>query len=96
MNIIGLPDTAIQEAKERVRAAPRNSDCAFPLWRITVNLAPADLKKKVRPTTYPSRFACCLASGKSISCLPERYSWVNFLWRGLRHTKGMLAMVSVA
>ena len=96
MNIIGLPDTAIQEAKERVRAALRNSDCEFPLRRIAVNLAPADRKKKARPTTSPSRFACCLASGKSISCLPERYSWVNFLWRGLRHTKGMLAMVSVA
>ena len=96
MNIIGLPDTAIQEAKERVRAALRNSDCEFPLRRIAVNLAPADRKKKARPTTYPSRFACCLASGKSISCLPERYSWVNFLWRGLRHTKGMLALVSCA
>jgi len=96
MNIIGLPDTAIQEAKERVRAALRNSDCEFSLRRITVNLAPADRKKKARPTTYPSRFACCLASGRSIPCLPERYSWANFLWRGLRHTKGMLAMVSVA
>ena len=96
MSIIGLPDTAIQEAKERVRAALRNSDCEFPLRRIAVNLAPADRKKKARPTTYPSRFACCLASGRSISCLPERYSWVNFLWSGLRHTKSMLAMVSVA
>ena len=96
MNIIGLPDTAIQEAKERVRAALRTRDCEFPLRRIAVNLAPADRKKKARPTTYPSRFACCLASGRSIPCLLERYSWVNFLWRGLRHTKGMLAMVSVA
>jgi len=52
MNIIGLPDTAIQEAKERVRAALRNSDCEFPLRRITVNLAPADLKRRpgLRPT----------------------------------------------
>ena len=74
MNIIGLPDTAIQEAKERVRAALRNSDCEFSLRRITVNLAPADLKKKARPTTYPSQFACCLAPDRSIPCLPERYS----------------------
>ena len=43
--IVGLPDTAVQEARERVRAAIRNSGCEFPLRRITVNLAPADTKK---------------------------------------------------
>ena len=43
-NIVGLPDAAVQEANERVRAALRNSDCEFPMRRITVNLAPADLK----------------------------------------------------
>jgi len=44
-NIVGLPDTAVQEAKERVRSAIKNSDFAFPRQKITVNLAPADLKK---------------------------------------------------
>ena len=44
-NIVGLPDTAVQEARERVRAAIRNSDCEFPMRRITANLAPADLRK---------------------------------------------------
>ena len=44
-NIVGLPDTAVQEARERVRAALRNSGFEFPLRRITANLAPADLKK---------------------------------------------------
>ncbi|MEE8158581.1 MAG: magnesium chelatase domain-containing protein, partial [Dehalococcoidia bacterium] len=39
-NIVGLPDTAVQEARERVRAAIRNSGCEFPVRRITVNLAP--------------------------------------------------------
>ncbi len=43
--IVGLPDTAVQEAKERVRAAIRNSGCEFPMRRVTVNLAPADLRK---------------------------------------------------
>jgi magnesium chelatase family protein len=43
--VVGLPDAAVQEAKERVRAAIRNSGFAFPMKRITVNLAPADLKK---------------------------------------------------
>jgi len=44
--IVGLPDTAVQEARERVRAAIRNSGFTFPMRRITVNLAPADLKKR--------------------------------------------------
>ena len=43
--IVGLPDTAVQEARERVRAAIRNTGYEFPLKRITVNLAPANLKK---------------------------------------------------
>lgn len=45
-NIVGLPDTAIKESKERVRAAIKNSDYEFPLNRITINLAPANLKKE--------------------------------------------------
>ena len=43
--IVGLADAAVQEARERVRAAIRNSGAAFPMRRIVVNLAPADLKK---------------------------------------------------
>ncbi|PCJ19550.1 MAG: magnesium chelatase [Candidatus Cloacimonadota bacterium] len=44
--IVGLPDTSIQEAKERVRAAIQNSGFKFPRERITINLAPAQLKKE--------------------------------------------------
>lgn len=40
--IVGLPDTAVQEARERAHPAIRNSGCIFPLKRITVTLAPAD------------------------------------------------------
>src|SRR5215210_8397274 len=43
--IVGLPDTAVQESRERVRAALVNCEFEFPLRRITVNLAPADLRK---------------------------------------------------
>src|SRR3989339_1129171 len=43
--IVGLPDTAVQEAKERVRSAIKNSQVRFPRTKLTVNLAPADLKK---------------------------------------------------
>ncbi len=44
--IVGLPDSSIREAKDRVRASISNSGYKFPLKRITVNLAPADLKKE--------------------------------------------------
>ncbi len=45
-NVVGLPDTAVKEARDRVRAAIKNSGFDFPMKRITVNLAPADLKKE--------------------------------------------------
>jgi len=44
-DIVGLPDAAVKEARERVRAAAKNSGMTFPTGRITVNLAPANLKK---------------------------------------------------
>lgn len=44
-DIVGLPDTAVKEARERVRAAVKNSGFSFPVGRITVNLAPANLRK---------------------------------------------------
>lgn len=45
-NLVGLPDTAVKESRERVRAAIKNSNFQFPVKRITVNLAPADIKKE--------------------------------------------------
>lgn len=45
-NIVGLPDAAIKESKERVRTAIKNSGYDFPLNRITINLSPANLKKE--------------------------------------------------
>jgi len=44
--VVGLPDAAVQEARERVRAAVRNSGYEFPLRRVTVNLAPAERRKE--------------------------------------------------
>lgn len=44
--IVGLPDAAVSEAKERVRSAIKNSGYDFPLKKIVINLAPADLKKE--------------------------------------------------
>lgn len=44
-SIVGLPDTAVKESKERVRSAIKNSGCDYPIRRKTINLAPADLRK---------------------------------------------------
>ena len=44
--VVGLPDMAVKEAKERVRTASFNSGFRFPSWKLTVNLAPADRKKE--------------------------------------------------
>ncbi|MHB8733455.1 MAG: YifB family Mg chelatase-like AAA ATPase, partial [bacterium] len=44
-SIVGLPDAAVREARERVRSAIRNAGCEMPARRVTVNLAPADLRK---------------------------------------------------
>ena len=45
-SIVGLPDTAITEARDRVRAAIKNSNYTFPSKKVIINLAPADLKKE--------------------------------------------------
>ncbi|MWC26583.1 YifB family Mg chelatase-like AAA ATPase [Paenibacillus sp. MMS18-CY102] len=46
VNLVGLPDSAVRESSERVRAAIRNCGFQFPMSRITINLAPADLRKE--------------------------------------------------
>ncbi len=55
--VVGLPDNAVKEAKERVKAAIRNSGYPFPPHRITVNLAPADVKKEGSAFDLPMALA---------------------------------------
>lgn len=62
--IVGLPDKAVEEAKERVRSALRNSGADFPARRITVNLAPADLPKGGPAYDLPIALGILLASGQ--------------------------------
>ncbi len=61
-DIVGLPDTAVRESKERVRAAMKNSSFAPPVKRITVNLAPADKKKEGPSYDLPITLAILAAS----------------------------------
>lgn len=61
--IVGLPDAAVKEARERVRAAAKNSGLSFPLSRITVNLAPANVRKAGTHFDLPILVGILAASG---------------------------------
>ncbi|TAK23415.1 MAG: ATP-binding protein, partial [Chloroflexota bacterium] len=97
-NLVGLGDTAIQESRERVRAAIRNSGGEFPLRRITVNLAPAILPKTGAAYDLPIAVGVLAASGQ----IPlEELEGTVFLGElslegSLRHTDGVLPMVALA
>jgi len=95
--IVGLPDAAVQESKERVRAAIRNSGCQFPMRRITVNLAPADLKKAGPAYDLPIAIGILLSSEQVTAQLPQSLFLGELSLDGsLRHTNGVLPMVSLA
>ena len=63
-DIVGLPDVAVKESKERVRSAIKNSGKKFPNHKITVNLAPADLKKEGVGLDLPIALGIIKASGQ--------------------------------
>lgn len=75
-HIVGLPDTSIKESKERVRTAIKNSQYEFPLNRITINLAPANLKKE--GSQIDLSIAIGLLSAMGI-IMYEDYSNISFL-----------------
>ena len=63
-DIVGLPDAAVKEARERVRAAAKSSGLVFPISRITVNLAPANLKKAGSHYDLPILLSILCAAGE--------------------------------
>ncbi|MBU0646479.1 YifB family Mg chelatase-like AAA ATPase [Patescibacteria group bacterium] len=63
-NIVGLPDVSVKEARDRIRAAIKNSRFSFPRTRVTVNLAPADIKKQGSSFDLPIALAILLAQGE--------------------------------
>jgi len=92
--IVGLPETEVKEAKDRVRAALQNARFEFPSRRITVNLAPADLPKESGRFDLPIALGILVASGQ----LPDRqlheYEFAGelSLTGELRPVRGALAM----
>jgi len=95
--IVGLPDAAVQEARERVRAAIRNSGGSFPTRRIVVNLAPADLKKAGPAYDLPIAVGILLSSEQVTADVADTMFLGELsLDGGLRHTNGVLSMVALA
>ncbi len=92
-NIVGLPNKAVDEAKERVKTALVNSGCDFPAKKITVNLAPADLPKEGAAYDLPIALGILVASGEVIwndADASAIYYGELSLDGSLRHTKGVL------
>lgn len=89
--IVGLPDKAVEESKERVRAAIKNTKADFPNYRLTVNLAPADLRKEGPYYDLPIALGILLASGQLRADLSDSLVLGELSLDGsLRHTPGVL------
>lgn len=96
-DIVGLPDAAVREARERVRAAVKNCGAKFPVSRITVNLAPAGQKKEGTLYDLPI-FVGLLAAGGDLPPLPGDAAFLGelSLTGALRGVNGVLPMALAA
>ncbi len=94
LSIVGLPETAVRESKDRVRGALLNSRFEFPARRITINLAPADLPKEGGHFDLPIAIGILAASGQVPAELLERYEFVGelALSGALRPARGVIPM----
>ncbi|MCD7947217.1 MAG: YifB family Mg chelatase-like AAA ATPase [Oscillospiraceae bacterium] len=95
--IVGLPDTAVKEARDRVRSAIKNCGFSFPVSRITVNLAPADRRKAGTVYDLPILIGI-LAAGGQLKCPAADVAFVGELSLSgdLRPVTGMLPMAMAA
>lgn len=95
--IVGLPDTAVQESRERVRSAIRNSGGKIPTGRITVNLAPADIRKAGPTYDLPIAIGVLIASGQMLADVDDALIVGELSLDGeLRHTPGIISMMTMA
>lgn len=93
-DLVGLPDAAVKESRERVRASIKNCGFEFPVSRITVNIAPADIKKEGAIYDLPILMAILKASGQIYGDL-EDYAFIGELSLDgeIRSANGVLPMV---
>ncbi len=96
-DVVGLPDATVREAKERVRAALKNSGFDFPAKRAVINLAPADLKKEGTQFDLPIAISIMAGTGQLKAPLSE-YMFIGELGLSgeLRAVNGVLPLVSCA
>lgn len=96
--IVGLPDAAVKESSERVRAAVKNSGLVFPGKRITVNLAPADIRKAGPSYDLPIAVGVLIASEQAWPQAVEDALFVGELSLdgSVRHVNGILPIAAVA
>jgi magnesium chelatase family protein len=94
VSIVGLPDSAIKESKDRVRSGIKNSGFDHPASKITINLAPANVKKEGSAFDLPIALGILSASGQINAELLREYYFVGELSLNgeLRPIKGALAM----
>lgn len=95
--IVGLPSKSVEESKERVRAAIKNSGAEFPKHRITVNLAPADVPKEGPAYDLPIALGILIATGQLSSKTEDCLFFGELSLDGtLRHTNGILPIALLA
>ena len=91
-SVVGLTDKAIQEARERVRSAIRNSSLSFPQHRLTVNLAPAEMRKEGSAFDLAIAVAIVRATGMELALEGAGFIGELGLDGGVRPTRGVLPM----
>ena len=95
--LVGLPDSAVKESRDRVRSAIKNLGFEFPVSRITLNLAPADVRKTGPVYDLPVLLGILCASGQ-LAALPDDSAFVGELSLDgqIRPVQGVLSMALAA
>ena len=97
VTLVGLPDTAVRESSERVRAAITNSGFVFPNHRLTINLAPADLRKEGPAYDLPIAVAILAATRQVQDPLDDALLLGELSLDGsVRHVNGVLLLANMA
>src|SRR5512136_719423 len=98
MTIVGLPDAAVQESRERVQAAVKNAGMYFPRKRLIVNLAPAAVHKEGPSYDLPIALGVLITSGQiPLDCLDGSLVVGELSLDGnVRHVRGVLPIAALA
>jgi magnesium chelatase family protein len=97
MAMVGLPDAAVKEAKDRVESAIKNSGFRFPNGRVVINLAPADIRKEGPTYDLPIAVGVMVAAGEVVADISGCVFLGELSLDGaVRHAQGILPMVALA